>query len=583
VLQIISGKFFQSGELNERLHRYVFYTNYRSFHGDELRTSVGRLIPSTAMAGLATMMCEVVERLEALTSDGQPSVLISTGGEQLMDDFAAVVSFALNITCTLNPDITRRLTAPGKGLQGSEVPQKYLRRVFDAEVRAKDGDGECLATFIDNLIALDRQTFEGAMRAIRRYVLGTHRIADEISLAYVLFVMSIESLAQGFDGHVPVWTDYDIAKRKRIDKALENVSPADAAKVRSAVLANEHVALGRRFREFTLQHITPPFFREEAADAIRPISKIDLPYALKKAYEIRSRHVHQLEELPRNIWMSADRADTAWLDGRPVLAFQGIARLARHVIFEFVQRGKKIDNEHFRYRDSLPGVVKVPLAPQYWVSRPEGFNAKTARRRLEGSLEEIATALTKPGSAITDLSPLLEKIEHLVPTLNEANDRLPLLTIYVLFHCFAAKKFHRSDSQEFVDQYASDFKPPSVEALAMHLAIGRDLPWELDQLTALHSSYVEQRDQRGGLRMGALFEAAFLLCLAERHRMNGDTARAREVIAEAVEVHPSHTGLRNYEASIVDADLPPIRWVDILLPPSESKDKAGKPSDSASN
>ena len=42
-----------------------------------------------------------------------------------------------------------------------------------------------------------------------------HRLADDLELAYTLFVASIESLAQQFDAFQPGWDDYDEAKRRK--------------------------------------------------------------------------------------------------------------------------------------------------------------------------------------------------------------------------------------------------------------------------------------------------------------------------------------------------------------------------------
>jgi hypothetical protein len=52
-----------------------------------------------------------VERIEAHPQSSVPGEVHSTGGDMVVNDFAAVISFALNVTCTPNPDLTRRLIA----------------------------------------------------------------------------------------------------------------------------------------------------------------------------------------------------------------------------------------------------------------------------------------------------------------------------------------------------------------------------------------------------------------------------------------------------------------------------------------
>jgi hypothetical protein len=160
--------------------------------------------------------------------------------------------------------------------------------MFDGAVNWQPGDNDRLQRFVADLMTLERKGYEGAMQAIRRYVIGAHRISDDVNLAYALFVMSIESLAQEFDGFEPAWDDYDQNKRGRIDKALGEAREATADKVRAAILANEPVAIARRFREFTLAHVGPSFFREEADKAVGAVSRPDLSIALRQAYSIRS-------------------------------------------------------------------------------------------------------------------------------------------------------------------------------------------------------------------------------------------------------------------------------------------------------
>jgi hypothetical protein len=328
MLQISSKKFFTSTKLHETLHRGVYYTNYRVFGDAPLETPVGMLLPSTAWLGLTTMTYEIMERIEAHPHGPVAGEVVSIGGDTLVNDFAAIISFALNVTCTPDPDLTRRLTANVHPALGTtSVPQKFIPRMFDTQVQCKTGDTLLLSNFITELIDLDRKTFEGAMRAIRRYVTGAHRIAEDVNLAYALFVMSMESLAQEFDGHIAEWSDYDQRKRAKIDEALDDAPESTADKVRSAILHNEHVALARRFRDFTLAHVKPSFFREEAADAQGPLSRPDLAVALQQAYVIRSGYVHRLQEIPRALIGLPGFPETLELDGRTTLTFRGLSRV----------------------------------------------------------------------------------------------------------------------------------------------------------------------------------------------------------------------------------------------------------------
>lgn len=342
MLQISTGKFFQH-EAYETLRRAVYYTNYRIFREeDRIDTLAGSLQPAAGAHGLGALTCEIIERIQKQPGGPYPGEIVATGGDTLINDFAAIISFVLNITCTPDLEFARRLVANERPSLGADlVPQKYVPRMFDRAVNWQPGDSDRLKSFVKDLMALERKSYEGAMRAIRRYVVGAHRTSDDVNLAYALLVMSMESLAQKFDGFDPAWDDYDQNKRRRIDDALAEGPDAIAEKVRAAILANEHVALAQRFREYVLAHVGPSFFREEVEKAVGAISRPDLSIALRQAYAIRSSYVHHLQEIPRLLVEIEGFHETMVVDGLPTLTFAGLTRLARHVIETFVARAPK--------------------------------------------------------------------------------------------------------------------------------------------------------------------------------------------------------------------------------------------------
>jgi hypothetical protein len=566
MLQISTGKFFESSNVHETLYRGVYYTNYRIFDRAKIETPVGILLPSTAGAGLSTLTYEVVERIEGYPGGPFPGEIVSTGGDMVVNDFAAIISFALNITCASQFDLTSRLITPGGPSLGNiHVPQKFIPRVFDTSVQFARGDDERLSSFIKRLIALDRKHYEGAMRAIRRYVTGARRIADDVNLAYALFVMAIESLAQEFDGHVAEWSDYDQPKRIRIDAALSGATDDTSENVRQAILQNEHVAIARRFRSFALAHVDPSYFRSEAADVQGAISRPDLDTALRQAYEIRSGYVHRLKEINTALVSLPGFTDAIELDGRATLTFAGLSRLARHVITQFIGRSPKVEREPFDYRSAFPNIVKLPLTAQHWIDKPDAFTAENSSLFVTAFLGQIADLFLTKGAQYSDLRPVLTKIETLLPGLSRPAQRMPLLTLYRLFHLIAPKELHQPQWPTIVEKYDGDFRTPSIESLMVHLIGQQPPPWNVEQLEELYRKYFRQRQSSKTTKIGRFFEAAFTLHLAEAYR-DSDPGRAREVVALAVECMPRHAGLKAFEGSIFEEPVPPINWVAILVP-----------------
>ena len=158
--------------------------------------------------------------MEALKREA--GVAASFGMEPYLRDFSTVVSFTLNCICTPDIDLARRLISGKDGLFSGVAPQKPVRRFCDKDIwlRGKSEEIKFVTDFICKLIGLHRRTFLRMMRAIRRYVNGMYRIADDLEWAYILLVVSVESLAQELDEYRLVGNQFMNVNEKPLIKHL---------------------------------------------------------------------------------------------------------------------------------------------------------------------------------------------------------------------------------------------------------------------------------------------------------------------------------------------------------------------------
>jgi hypothetical protein len=279
--------------------------------------------------------------------------------------------------------------------------------------------------------------------------------------------------------------------------------------------------------------------------------------------------VHRLQGLPKLLMGPFSHVETWDIDGQPTFTFEGLARLARHVITQFVQRSPKVERETFDWKSALPNILRMPMAPQYWIGRPEGYSALTATMWLQSFLSQVsATALRAPGAVLTDLTAILDKIETLQLDTISPDQRRPMLTIYHLFIVVAGERYARGLHMGLLERHASDFREPTVEELAINLVAGTEFRWNLCELEALHDSYYRKRRWKNSLMLGELLEAMFTLRLAEMNRMATNDVRARELITFAVDAFPEQPNIRALEQSLGLDKLAPINPRGILLPPS---------------
>lgn len=566
MLQINSGKLFTRRVGRRNQLRGIIYTNLRIDRERSIETVAGTLLPTSTLHHSSAVVYEIIEHMEAEpTATG---VLVSHGAEPYLQDFSAVASFALNAICTPNSDLLRRVTSKDRGLSTQCAPSRLVRRVFDADLWCQPEDSENLIAFVKQLIGLKRSSYLAAMRAIRTYVTGLHRVADDLELAYMLLVASIESLAQGFDGHQAEWDDLDEGKRKSIDNALLDAPEDVCLRVRAAILEIEHVSLARRFRDFTLDHLDPTYFRDEAASTENPIRRADLPEALKQAYRARSRYIHNLQELPRLMTFGDSFSETMRVEQTTMLTVQGLVRLARHVITCFVMRQPTVETEEYDYGSERAGVVKVELAPQYWIGRAEGQIEESGRSRLEGFLEQVADVFLKaPNASVTDLRAVLSKIEEAMPTM-KIEWRLPYIALYCLYNRLVRTEDRTPNADQVLEPLEKELLLPSSESMMVHLVLDVIPSWDISTHRKIHDAYFKTRHRKKGLRAPRVFEAGVSLALAERCRLANDVIQARELISLAVENSPGNAALRRLEEGF-NGEIS-INWRTLLLPAAAS-------------
>tara|TARA_B100000315_G_scaffold260898_1_gene327005 strand:- start:11778 stop:13466 length:1689 start_codon:yes stop_codon:yes gene_type:complete len=547
--------------------RGILYTNLRLNRDKKLDTEAGSLLSTSNLGQPNAVVYELEERIEA--SGQGAGVLISHGVDPYILDFSAILSFALNCTASPSYTLTDRLLGEQRGVSTHSTPKQVVKRVFDKDVYCNDKDEEHLLKLIKHLIGLKRQTYLGVMSSIRTYATGMQRIADDFELAYTLLVASIESLAQNFDGHKASWLDYDQRKRRLIDSALSDADEAVSEKVRAILLDIEHTSLSRRFRDFSLENISPSYYREETANVLNPISKNDLSKALSNAYQARSQYIHNLRKLPDQLTTANSYTETCRINKKTWLTIQGLSRLARHVITEFIMRQPNVETETYDYSLERAGIVQMPMAPKYWVGRPNLYQG-AGSMKLEGFLSQLSNFMTTdPKAVVTDLTELLTAVEGKVNELKK-DDKLSFIALYVIFNGSVSQSQRMENSDSFITAYEKELSNPSAEALIVNLLFNNVPEWDMKSHYDCLIKYFRERDNKLKFRCPKLFEAGMILQLAERYRSSGDYHTAIEMVEMAVENYPEHTLLRQFEINF-KLDDHVIDWFEILVPKKEKQ------------
>lgn len=560
MLQINTGKLFTRGVGRTNRLRGVLYSNLY-LRDDPIITAAGTLLGTNSTRETLSLIYELDERIEEELI--RPGVLVSHGIEPFLVDYSAVASFGFDAVVSPDAALVERLMSSKPSLASYAPPRDFLKRTFKDRIWITPEDSANFVSLVDALLALDRRTFLAAMRAIRTYVAGVHRLLDDLGVAYTLMVSAMESLAQEFDGHQSTWDDVDERKRKPVDAVLSDASAEIAERVRDAILSAEHVLLSRRYRAFVRAHLDESYFRNLSVEDGYPVAAHELDEALREAYTLRSKYLHNLRGLPDGLTHPFGHSEVIYVERKAVLTFQGLARLTRAVIREFIARGQKVEFEVYNYRHEQAGIRFVEMASQYWVGKPLQ-TADQARIRLEGLLSQLVGVMSEDKDAVlTDLRPMLSDVESLMPKA-KARNKPALFALYVLFNLVIGSNQRMPGFDAFVEKHHEVFDQPSVEGLVALTVLEKVGEWPLEAHRQQLDHYFKIRATPKGLHAPRAFDAAMCLALAERYREAREFDQMRSMVSKAVESYPGNAALLELERTL-DEDAP-ISWRSILFP-----------------
>jgi hypothetical protein len=192
-----------------------------------------------------------------------------------------------------------------------------------------------------------------------------------------------------------------------------------------------------------------------------------------------------------------------------------------------------VETEVYDYRLERYGIIQAPLAPQYWIGRPELLRADSGRQWLEGFLQQFAGHFLSK-TTITDLGAVSSRIEEMLPGLSP-EQRTPMTALYCLYNWIVPAENRSSKFEETINHNRDVLASPSVESLVVHLILETVPSWSLEDHKALLDLYFGQRNQKSGFRAPELFEAGIIVALAERYRTSGRFQEAMGLLSFAAD------------------------------------------------
>lgn len=562
-------------DVYESTHREVYYSN-ALLPGSELALPIGQLLPSSSLRfWFNAITVEAREFLEAVLDDGSPSIHHATGGLELIDDLADVLSFGLNVTFSRSIDLVRQLVPRYGTSPRGDTAAGLLRQTFDPAVSISQEEFASFIVFFDSLLSLERPSFEAAIRAIRRIRRACERAGENSTTSFTDLVAALESLSHEAAIPAPTWSQLDPRKQKLFDSALAGADEATATKVREAALASEHAGATHSFVQFTLDHLDPSYYRDGARGANAPVRERDAERLLKWAYRIRSQNVHRLAELREKYWIQPNHPETvqALVEADPeILTLEGMRRIATHVVRNYVVRSPK-GVVPFDWRAELPGTARVLLSSQYWIHQPAGLDKESADRYFVGLIEQVIE-LHAGHDLLTEMPDTLAKIETTVPGMADGAPKAYMLGTYALWDGVVDAEHRRKGAEAMLAKQSKGLAGFPFVKFVVDLFSNRLKDWTPEQLVAAADARRAERGTRLHLRVPASLDAALQVLAAEASAAQGDFDSARDYADRAVLELPGNDVLLAWEQEFAARKVPELALNLIILGPPEGEQAA---------
>lgn len=518
MLQIITGKFYGNNEKYNNEKNIDMFSNAR--FEKEVHICHFTLEPKEDLAnGLYKFNVRYNNQIEKQSGNFS---LIDVGSDTVVYQLKNILTFCIGSYFDSDSNIVEKICQEKKAhSRHNSVPANYLRNTLDVGKIVQNDEIEKADLFIKNLVGLKREDFDNVMSCIRSYCASIRLLGEDPNLAYCVLIFALESLSQNYDKYEPVWGDYNDQIRSKLEKIFCEIDDENAEEIRNILSCESHLKLMQRFLHFIKEHINDEFFFDNEVKGKIPFD--DVEPALKNAYNIRSKYAHQLKIIIDQSTTddSSKVSDFYRHLHEPFFTYSGLLRLSRHVIFNLVHMLEKVEAEKIDWIDFLPGVIKVPLGPEFWMSKLESLKCLSAKDRLEGFIEGLSK------SVVYDIKDVMDMYINQFHNVKE-DLRKPIFALCVLWTNVIG---HDDDCMEkyekFIEENKERFNDCCIEnmfMLTIPLKKSYSFMWDTDLVDKNLQAYISKKHKQNSYLFPAVNET--LMYIIAEEFLEGDKERA---------------------------------------------------------
>ncbi|MDQ0644340.1 hypothetical protein [Microbacterium murale] len=97
--------------------------------------------------------------------------------------------------------------------------------------------------------------------------------------------------------------------------------------------------------------------------------------------------------------------ETIWHDGKKLLTLEGLHRICQHVVRQYVERAPRGVDLEFKsfYRSAIPGIVRVRMGPEYWITEFDNFGPSEAPQVFSVLVESLRSTGAGESAGVIDM------------------------------------------------------------------------------------------------------------------------------------------------------------------------------------
>ncbi|MGF9741434.1 hypothetical protein ABEX38_29130 [Priestia megaterium] len=513
MLQISSGKFYNTNNLHVNDGKGIFYSNY-SWHGS-IETCVGTLDAVDTHGEITSYVLNYKNKIE------KGGLLVKVGDSEIVKQFRLLFSFFFQSFSDSDRNVVELHCRNTKRNMNDEfLPTDFVNRIFDSKIYGTDQEVKKFQEFMRRIIGLERSKYKKLIQCINALNNSLIALNYNFELAYSLLIYCLESLSQSFDNYEPEWEDYSQIIRLKLDTVLSEIKIEKAEEIKEILLSDSHLKLQKRFVNFISSNITESFFIEDAIESNSPLRKSDLNQVLLNAYAIRSKYVHSLQSIMKQLKMPDIGASEVYIWGNnPYLTYKGLMRLTHHVLKNFFENQNFVEKEEYDWNLDLPGTVQVELSEDYWLHKFEGFKQEHSTQKLNGFLSQLQRAFLY-NQPFTDLTKLMKVYEDLIPQ-SKQTYKIKMIANYTLYNLHLTEKLRLPNYEMVIDKYCEMLNLPSIEGLLTNVLVGETFVFTTSECEELFIKYERKKYNSSSINIPMYIEFIIMVHIVNSFHSEG--------------------------------------------------------------